>query len=373
MPLNATILPGDSAPFFAARTAANPQYKFDTTAGRYVIISFLGSASHPVIAAAAEHIRVQHRGRLDDHNVCFFAVSSDPKDERDGHLADAIPGIRTFWDFDLAVSRLYGRVAPGDKPDSQRYAPVTLVLDPMLRVIAAVPVDDKHNARIDRILAGLPVPARHAGVEMTAPVLIVPRVFEPGFCAQLIALHQDDGGTPTGFMRDVDGKTVQIFDDGRKRRRDLIVEDDAVQTQIRARLERRLVPPIERAFQFNPTYIERYLIARYDAADQGFFMRHRDNTTKGTAHRRFAVTINLNTEDYEGGDLVFPEFGPRPYRAPTGGAVVFSCSLMHEALPVTRGKRYAFLPFLYDAAAAAIREQNLPFLAENAPPAAPKG
>ena len=89
---------------------------------------------------------------------------------------------------------------------------------------------------------------------------------------------------------------------------------------------------------------------------------HRDNTTKGTAHRRFAVTINLNTEEYEGGDLRVPEFGSRVYRAPTGGAVVFSCSLMHEARPVIKGLRYAFLPFLYGDDAAKIREANNNFL-----------
>ena len=68
------------------------------------------------------------------------------------------------------------------------------------------------------------------------------------------------------------------------------------------------------------------------------------------------MTINLNAGDYDGGDLRFPEYGPRTYRAPTGGAIVFSCSLLHEATPVTRGTRYAFLPFLYDDAAARLRE-----------------
>jgi predicted 2-oxoglutarate/Fe(II)-dependent dioxygenase YbiX len=92
------------------------------------------------------------------------------------------------------------------------------------------------------------------------------------------------------------------------------------------------------------------------------FRPHRDNTTKGTAHRRFACTINLNAEDYDGGNLRFPEFGPNEYRAPTGGAVVFSCSLLHEARPVTRGRRYAFLPFFYDDAGARIREANLAFV-----------
>ena len=32
---------------------------------------------------------------------------------------------------------------------------------------------------------------------------------------------------------------------------------------------------------------------------------------------------------------------------------MFSCSLLHEATRVTRGRRYAFLPFLYDAAGVA--------------------
>jgi predicted 2-oxoglutarate/Fe(II)-dependent dioxygenase YbiX len=70
-------------------------------------------------------------------------------------------------------------------------------------------------------------------------------------------------------------------------------------------------------------------------------------------------------EEFEGGDLRFPEYGRQTYRPPTGGAVVFSCSLLHEATPVTKGRRYAFLPFLYDEAAAKIREENLQFLDES--------
>ncbi|HEX3065321.1 MAG TPA: 2OG-Fe(II) oxygenase, partial [Dongiaceae bacterium] len=65
-------------------------------------------------------------------------------------------------------------------------------------------------------------------------------------------------------------------------------------------------------------------------------------------------------------DLVFPEFGVLTYRPPTGDAVVFSCSLLHEALPVTRGRRYAFLPFLYDEAAARVRRANQQYVGTGA-------
>ena len=53
------------------------------------------------------------------------------------------------------------------------------------------------------------------------------------------------------------------------------------------------------------------------------------------------------------------EFSPEGLVAPPGGAVVFSCSLLHSVQPVTRGRRFAFLPFLYDEAAAALRAENL--------------
>jgi predicted 2-oxoglutarate/Fe(II)-dependent dioxygenase YbiX len=110
--------------------------------------------------------------------------------------------------------------------------------------------------------------------------------------------------------------------------------------------------------------MERYIVGCYTAEDGGHFRAHRDNTTKGTAHRRFAILINLNAE-FEGGEVSFPEYGPRSFRPPQGGAVVFSCSLLHAVSKVKQGRRYAFLPFVYDDAAAALREQNNPFLPES--------
>ena len=161
-------------------------------------------------------------------------------------------------------------------------------------------------------------------------------------------------------LKDIFGaycKTIGVIDDF-KRRRDTTLTDETLLQTLRFRIQARLAPEILKAFQFEATRIERYIVACYDAADGGYFRAHRDNTTAATAHRKFAVSINLNAEDFEGGDLRFPEYGPRTYRPPTGGAVVFSCSLLHEATPVTKGTRYAFLPFLFDEAGARIREQN---------------
>ena len=157
------------------------------------------------------------------------------------------------------------------------------------------------------------------------------------------------------MKREADGIRGMI-DYGIKRRMDCLIEDEALRKACAVRITRRLKPEILRVFRFDATRMERYLVSCYDAQTGGYFRPHRDND--GDGHRQFAVTLNLNAEEYEGGDLRFPEYGLLTYRAPTGGACVFSCGLMHEATPVTKGKRYAFLPFLYDEASAARREAN---------------
>ena len=72
-------------------------------------------------------------------------------------------------------------------------------------------------------------------------------------------------------MRDVGGKTVGVLDDRRKKRRDCDVADDGLIRRTRERLARRVIPEIRRAFQFDATRIERYIVARYSAEDGGHF------------------------------------------------------------------------------------------------------
>ncbi len=235
-------------------------------------------------------------------------------------------------------------------------------------MLAVAPVDQLE--RLLDLLRRLPDPSLHGGFEAPAPVLVLPRVLEHELCQQLVAAYEARGGQESGFMVERDGKTVGVYDHAAKRRRDYEIEDEALRAALRARVSRRIAPEIQKAFQFNATRIERYIVACYDSTEGGHFKAHRDNTTPGTAHRRFAVTINLN-DAFDGGALWFPEFGSRRYRPPIGGAVVFSCSLLHEATPVTRGVRYATLPFLYDDAAARLRQHNLHSLAGEA--ASPPG
>jgi predicted 2-oxoglutarate/Fe(II)-dependent dioxygenase YbiX len=281
------LTPGEPAPWFRASTPSNPEFTFDSTAGRYILLAFL--PPDQVGAAAMVRALAANRPMFDDAKLSAFGVVGDR--ETAATMQD-MRGIRWVLDFDGAVRRLYGVLG-----------------------------EDGAEAEL---------------------------------CEQLIALHAADGGTLTGVMRDAGDRTVAVMDE-LKRRRDVLVSDAGLQATLRERLERRLFPQIERTLGFKVTHIERFVVGCYAADDGGVFHAHRDDVTQATAHRRFACSINLN-DDFAGGDLRFPEFGTRTYRPPPGGAVVFSCKLLHEATRITAGRRYAFLPFFHDDAGEAVRQ-----------------
>ncbi len=180
-----------------------------------------------------------------------------------------------------------------------------------------------------------------------APVLFVPRALEPQFCQRLIDAYQGGKVSESGFFLDTrDGSREHRFDDKIKIRRDHL-PGDALVDEIWDRLTRRVVPEIYKAFHFKATQHDTFKIGCYDGETRGHFRVHRDNDTPSGMYRRFAISLNLNTGDYDGGFLRFPEHGPHLYRPAAGEAVIFSCSLLHEATPVTRGTRYVLLGFLF--------------------------
>jgi predicted 2-oxoglutarate/Fe(II)-dependent dioxygenase YbiX len=181
-----------------------------------------------------------------------------------------------------------------------------------------------------------------------APVLLIPDVFEPELCARLIRHLEVDcgGGEPSRVLVLERGSRVLQLDPTIKQRRETQPRDAVLEERMHERLMRRALPEIARVFQFSVTKRDPFKLLAYPE-NAGYFRPHRDNETPDVAHRRFALSINLNAGDYVGGEFRYPEFGLRRYSPPTGMALVFSCSLLHEVLPVEQGTRYAMTTFLY--------------------------
>ena len=65
--------------------------------------------------------------------------------------------------------------------------------------------------------------------------------------------------------------------------------------------------------------------------------------TTATTRRSVLVSLNLN-DDFEGGGSSF-EYAGVKVSPPAGAAAVFSCSVLHSALPVTLGRRFVLTTF----------------------------
>ena len=331
--------PGDSAFFL---NSGRHQLAFDPFPGRAIALAFLGSANDPAAEAALAALSANRR-LVDEGEAAFFAVVRESGLEPEVALEARFPSIVFLWDGD-EMARAFGA--------DQSW----VILDPMLRIVEVAPLDEADRAfdvlnRLSRLN-----PA--ASAYPPAPILTLAHLFEPDLCAHLITQFERDGGRDTGFMQDQGGRSVENFDGTWKRRRDLHLTDRPLVANLRARIGRRICPEIKKAFQMRPTRIERDLVARYNSEKGGHFGPHRDDSGIAIAHRRFAVSINLNA-DFEGGEISFPEYSPQTFKPAPGTAVVFSASILHEVSRVTRGRRYVFLTFLFDEEAERLRLANL--------------
>jgi predicted 2-oxoglutarate/Fe(II)-dependent dioxygenase YbiX len=180
-----------------------------------------------------------------------------------------------------------------------------------------------------------------------APILILPHLLSVATCESLIHLFEQGPWTEGAVARvDAHGGLVNVVDHTKKRRRDLMLDAGSeLEASLRQTLLNRCRIDIAKAFRTQVRHCDRILLACYDE-NAGWFRRHRDTQSDAVAFRDFALSVNLNTGDYDGGNLTFPEFNDHPYTAPAGAGILFSADCLHEVTPVTRGRRYALLSFL---------------------------
>ncbi len=327
-----SLQPGDRIPFCYGMTADRRFYSFEEQAGR------------PAVMILAHHVRPDHLHAIITNiaqyktefkaNNTDLLILADEDVVRDPETAAPAP----FRLIDCGVRFL-------DRCDVPEGTAAVLVTDRNLRLALRQTPGPETPAACLACLQNLPR-------ELPAPVLILPNLLPGPLCRTLIERFEADISID-GEVASIgpDGRPQARIDHDRKRRRDLLLPPcDPLHPALQKTLLRRCAPEIARAFQTSVTHTDRILIARYDEA-AGWFRRHRDNTAENVAFREFAISVNLNAEDYEGGSLQFPEYNDHPYSPPTGGGLIFSASLLHEALPVSRGSRYVLVTFFHGDAA----------------------
>lgn len=331
-----TIEPGDPVPAFVQKASTGSGVlAFDMAGGRNILLFFFSSATDPAIAGVLQALQ-RHADVLKRKDCLFLGVSLDAGDAERLKARSDLPSVCFLHDSDRLCHDTFG--ISGNAP------PCWVEVDPMMHVVGV----HRHRPGMEQaLLSTLFKRATTPRRSVPVPALMLEHVLEPAFCDTLIQYHLAHGPRPSAILTaDTSGNALRVVASHVKRRLDTPLRDRPLVTALQGRIIRRVVPEIFRIFRFQATQMDRMLVSSYDASDHGFFDAHRDNTVPTSAHRQFAVSINLN-DDYEGGSLVFPEFGQRAFSAPKGGAVVFSCALLHAVQPVTRGRRYACLPFVY--------------------------
>jgi predicted 2-oxoglutarate/Fe(II)-dependent dioxygenase YbiX len=331
------LLPGDRAPNFSLPDSTGKLRMFyEETRGLPVVLYFLDRSLEAI--AALDQITDAQIGIADKAHV--FAIS-----KQSGTAEPPEPGRVSSV---IHLNDQLGRIG-----DAYRAAaglpegPVLFVLDANQRLIAKI-LPSRQNDLPQQILDTLAeqvhqVPA--AVHVQLAPVLMIPRVFDTEQRKRLIHLFETGGHGEGAVLTTASGFASDRLNYGSKKRLDHWITDVALSRELNSVLGQRLGAEVHRAFNFDGFWLEQYCIGCYDSTRGDFFRPHRDNLIPELASRRFAATINLN-DDYEGGGLRFPEYGPHIYRPPAGGAIIFSSSLLHEAVPVTFGRRYVLLTFL---------------------------
>jgi hypothetical protein len=105
---------------------------------------------------------------------------------------------------------------------------------------------------------------------------------------------EEQGHSTTGVEYSNDVQRKDLINTDLKRRQDHTVQDPKLSKLLTATIGRRVIPEVQKAFSFKASRFEGCKIACYDAAEEGFFAAHCDNLSPNTAHRRFALTLNLN-------------------------------------------------------------------------------
>jgi predicted 2-oxoglutarate/Fe(II)-dependent dioxygenase YbiX len=265
----------------------------------------------------------------------------------DQHFAKAAKST-TDWPH-LIVADVGGEVTKGYEQFFGVKTPAVFVLDANQRLVDVAELDmieDALSTWINEKVRQAIFDGAKTKISRVAPVLLIPRALEPEDCDWLIDLWGKNKRVQGQVGLGENAGKRDAVDLHFKRREDFIIQDGALEAKVMDRLLPRILPEISKIYHFSPSKLEAFRVGCYKAQNSGFFSVHRDNTNPSSKDRKFAVTVNLNPDEYKGGDLRFPEYGPEVYRPDKGAAIVFSCSMLHEVIPVVKGCRFALLTFM---------------------------
>jgi peroxiredoxin/predicted 2-oxoglutarate/Fe(II)-dependent dioxygenase YbiX len=317
----------------------------DDVSGRPVLLVFHGGG--PLAAYVRELCAFRDRYEaFTAHGAIILGITRNSVEaNRVLHAENRLPFL-LLSDTSGRAFHVYG------VPASDGEGIVTFVLDHHRRtakvIVGATPSDHAVEALdcLARTAEGRPT--TRLGVH--PPVLVVPRALTMEDCDFLIDLWhrpvnewETNGFATPGYAHEKGDFKIRNDTGSYGKVTQYVIRDSAIQRKLDAKIGRRVLPEIFKAYQTKVSQREDYIVSCYESVEGGNLPPHRDNPSPATRHRRFSMSIHLNAGAYEGGELRFREYGEQLYDVEAGSAIVWSCSLLHEALETTKGRRFALV------------------------------
>ncbi len=124
----ARIVLGDPVPWFSAPLIGEGSFSLSVAAGRWIVLSFLGKPANARVEQELAGLFRSAQLFHEDH-ITFYGVLTAPPDDPAPYLKRSGAATAFLADYDGAIGRAFGAAD----------LPCTIVLDPMLRVVANIP------------------------------------------------------------------------------------------------------------------------------------------------------------------------------------------------------------------------------------------
>ena len=189
------------------------------------------------------------------------------------------------------------------------------------KVYRPLSVDHHIFKVVNNLYTVFPDLAVNSLISSTAPVLCLPKVLNEKLCSSLI--NNFKNGKPSElfiekYMKSIDNRLIEY-----------------------------VLPQLEKAFVYKATRREEPYILKSTVNDSN---KSLVATSGEHQHRKFAVVIYLNSEEFSGGGIQFPEYGFLSFKPNTGDALIFSASFYQVLTQIYQGERWIYGTYLYNEA-----------------------
>jgi len=306
---------------------------------------------------------------FEEYNRIYFETLKEKKNRLNPEACPQIYVIAGTVDQAKAFKTLYGVSEPvlADakgalfsafgiaKKNTQ--TPLTASIDAGQRIVSLITGRNGYNHAHDvfRAIKAAAEPRKTFVIgQIHAPIIQVPNAIDEALTEELLAYWRNG----EQFEGDVGRKGNTKVLATQKRRTDVKLEDDKLLARIDDQIAKTVLPELRKVAALDAVCRERYKIGCYGSENEGFYRPHRDTGNPTLAHRRYSMSLMLS-DKFEGGHLVFPEYGSVHYRAPKRTALLFPSALLHGVMPVTKGERFVLIAFFYGAAEESYRKTGM--------------